>query len=370
MRTSWKFDFGDQAVAPIDGYLKVTPASSFNEERGFGFESGGIVNARIRGGAADPLGNDFVIPVDAVFRIDAPQGNYRVTLAAGDTATSTSTTVNVGARRLMLDEAASTRGVLQRHTFTVHVREDEQLRLMFSGSVPRIAALDIERTEQAVTIFLAGDSTVTDQVTAPYTGWGQMLPARFKADVAIANEAMSGRSSKSFIGEGRLASIAERIRPNDFLFIQFGHNDQKPDEERATSPYTTYKQYLTAYIDLAREKGAHPVLITPVQRRLFLPNGKLADSHGEYIPAMKQLAVELEVPLLDLADATKSLYETLGDETSKALFMWTHPGEFAAFPEGTQDNTHFQEYGGRVIAGLVADLIREQQLAPLSMFLR
>ncbi|GMK37097.1 rhamnogalacturonan acetylesterase [Paenibacillus sp. CCS19] len=370
MRMSWRLDFGDQAVEPVEGYTKVTPASSYNEEEGFGFEPGGIVNARIRGGASDPLGNDFVIPLDAVFRIDAPQGNYRVTLAAGDPATSTSTTVQAGNRRLMLDGAASARGFLQRHTFTVHVREGESLRLHFNGSVPRIAALDIEPTEQAVTIFLAGDSTVTDQTTAPYAGWGQMLPSLFKADVAVANEAMSGRSSKSFIGEGRLAAIAERIRPNDFLFIQFGHNDQKPDEERSTSPFTTYKQYLTAYIKLAREKGAHPVLITPVQRRLFLPSGKLADSHGDYIPAMKQLAAELEVPLLDLAEATKSLYETLGVEPSKALFMWTHPGEFEAFPEGVQDNTHFQEFGGKAIAGLVADLIREQQLAPLSMFLR
>jgi lysophospholipase L1-like esterase len=370
MRTSWKLDFGDQAVAPVEGYVKVTPESSYCEEQGFGFEPGGIVNARVRGGAIDPIGNDFVIPLEAVFRIDAPQGNYRVTLAAGDTATATCTTVLAGRRRLVLDGAASARGVLQRHTFAVHVREGEPLRLTFSGSVPRITALDIERTEQAVTIFLAGDSTVTDQEIAPYAGWGQMLPALFKADAAIANEAKSGRSSKSFISEGRLAAIAERIRPNDFLLIQFGHNDQKPDEERATSPYTTYKQYLTAYIDLAREKGAYPVLITPVQRRLFLPNGKLADSHGEYIPAMKQLASELEVPLLDLAEATKSLYEKLGDEPSKSLFMWTHPGEFAAFPEGVKDNTHFQEFGGRIIAGLVADLIREQQLAPLSMFLR
>lgn len=367
---SWKFDFGDPSSQPVEGYTKVTPEHRYSSDLGFGFEAGGIVNARIRGGAADPLCQDFCIPVNAIFRLDVPQGNYRVTLLAGDSATATSTTVSAGCNRLMLHEWRVSQGQSGRNMFTVHVREGDALILKFSGTVPRVSALEIERTEQAVSLYLAGDSTVTDQVTPPYAGWGQMLPALFKHDVAVVNEAKSGRSSKSFISEGRLAVISDKIRSGDVLFIQFGHNDQKPDEERATSPYTTYKQHLAFYVEAARAKGAYPVLITPVMRRMFQPDGTIASSHGDYIPAMKELASELDVPLLDLAERTKQLYEQLGDEPSKSLFMWTHPGEFAAFPEGVQDNTHFQEHGARIVAGLVADLVRERQIPLLALFLR
>nr|WP_223829385.1 rhamnogalacturonan acetylesterase [Paenibacillus arenilitoris] len=230
--------------------------------------------------------------------------------------------------------------------------------------------MEIAEAKQATTIYLAGDSTVTDQETFPYAGWGQMLPLYLKADAAVDNRAKSGRSSRSFMNEGRLAAILEQIKPNDYLWIQFGHNDQKPDAERATEPFGSYKEMLAVYVEEARARGAIPVLITPVHRRKFDAEGRIVDTHGDYLLGMKQLAAELDVPLIDLAAKSKAMYERLGDEPSKALFMWAYPGEFIHFPEGAQDDTHFQELGAIQIARLVAEGVRELALSPLHLYLK
>lgn len=217
------------------------------------------------------------------------------------------------------------------------------------------------------TVFLAGDSTVTDQPKDkyPYSGWGQLLPTLFTSDIAIDNHAISARSSKSFVDEGRLDKILESIQPNDYLLIQFGHNDQKEEVERRTEPYTTYKQYLQMYIDGARHKGAIPILITPPHRRFFKEDGTLEDRHGEYVPAMKQLAAEQGVPLIDLAQKSKQLFEQLGPEGSKKIFMMLEPGEFENYPNGKIDNTHFQEYGAIRLAELVTEGLKELEIKPL-----
>ncbi|RKN84065.1 rhamnogalacturonan acetylesterase [Paenibacillus ginsengarvi] len=215
------------------------------------------------------------------------------------------------------------------------------------------------------TVYLAGDSTVSSYgaSAAPMAGWGQMIGELFQDGVQVRNEARGGRSSKSFIGEGRLAPIAEAITPGDYLFIQFGHNDQKNDEARYTSPNETYPHYLRQYIEAARTKGATPVLFTPVERRLFGEDGRLKDSHGAYPAAVLKLADEENVTVIDLRQKSRSLLESLGDEASKKLFTWLEPGESPNYPSGTQDNTHFNETGAREIARLVAEGIRESGLA-------
>ncbi|MBP1961538.1 rhamnogalacturonan acetylesterase [Paenibacillus aceris] len=365
-----RFDFGPEQSALKEGYTKVSHGAFYNEKNGYGFLKGSEVYERDRG-RPEPLRQDFCIPVGAVFAVDLPNGNYTIHTLMGDLITATSTGLKAGQGRLLLSECRTAAGEFVSNSFSVHV-EDGQLRLAFSGAAPRINALEIVSAPLAATLYLVGDSTVTDQPHDgyPYTGWGQMLPLFIKADAAVANYAVSGRSSKSFLNEGRFAPILDKINANDYLFIQFGHNDQKLDAERATSPFTTYKEHLTIYIQEARARGAVPILVTPVQRRFFDHDGKIVDTHGDYTTAMKQLAEEEDVILIDLAEESKQLFESMGVEETKSLFMWAWPGEFPNFPKGAEDNTHFQEKGGIAIAELVVACIRKQHIQPLQRYLR
>ncbi|UJF35000.1 rhamnogalacturonan acetylesterase [Paenibacillus hexagrammi] len=368
MGNELKFDFGPGVVA--EGYTQVLDSTVYTEESGYGFLNPVNVYSRDRG-VPGPLRRSFCIPAGAVFQVAVPSGNYRVEMTIGDQIIGTRTTLKAGEGRLIAKDLQTNEGEFAVLSFTVHV-SDGKLRLAFSGAAPRVNAMHIAPAVQVSTLYLAGDSTVTDQPADgyPYAGWGQMLPYYFKADAAVANYAVSGRSSKSFIHEGRLDVIASQIRKGDYLFIQFGHNDQKMDEERHTSPYTTYKEHLQKYIDAARIREAIPILITPVHRRFFDEDGSLRDTHGDYITAMKELAEEQQVILLDLAAKSKVLYEQLGAEESKSLFLWAWPGEFPNFPRGAEDNTHFQELGAIQIAGLVVACIREQNIQPLALYLR
>ncbi|WP_373231706.1 rhamnogalacturonan acetylesterase [Cohnella sp.] len=364
----WKFDFG--CGEAVSGYMKVTANTKYDIAVGFGFMDITRVTARDR---KEPgaLKRDLCIPADTSFRVDVPDGNYTVSLLMGDWILPACTTLKASPGRLLLRNRTVSAGQFIRETVAVYV-QGGHMNLTFSGSAPRVNALEITPAPHAITLFLAGDSTVTDQPEDgfPYAGWGQMLPQLLKHDVVVANHAVSGRSSKSFIDEGRLDVILNEMKANDFLFIQFGHNDQKPDEERATEPSTTYKKYLQQYIDGARNKGAFPVLVTSVQRRYFEPNGQLQNTHGPYLEAVRELSSEQTVPLIDLAEMSKSLFEELGAEEAKSIFMWGAPGEFAHFPGGIEDNTHFQEQGAIRIAGLISKGIREAAIWPLTMFLR
>lgn len=215
--------------------------------------------------------------------------------------------------------------------------------------------------KKKIQVFLAGDSTVANYPDhqAPMAGWGQLIGTYFSNDVSVCNEARCGKSSKSFVEEGRLQKILDGIQSGDYLLVQFGHNDNKP---RGTLPFTTFQQYLTQYIDGAREKGALPVLVTPVQRRRFDDNGLLVPTHGEYPEAIFQLARQKEVPVIDLLERTEKLYLSLGIEGSKRLFVWFQPNEHPNYPEGVLDNTHFHEFGADLVAQLVIDEIRKLQL--------
>lgn len=211
-------------------------------------------------------------------------------------------------------------------------------------------------------IFWAGDSTVAQNRidSYPQTGMGQVMNLYLKEGIEVHNFALNGRSSKSFINEGVLNKIEEELGKDDFLFIQFGHNDQKPDEERSTKPYSTYQEYLSVYVEIARKCGAHPVLITSLYRRIFLPNGHIKDEvHFEYPDAMKQLGEKLNVPVIDLCQMSKELLEKTGDENSKRWFMHLKKGEFASHIEGLEDNTHLRYEGAVTMAGLVAQGLKE-----------
>lgn len=209
---------------------------------------------------------------------------------------------------------------------------------------------------KSVRLFLIGDSTVADYPSerAPMVGWGQMLPAFVDDGVEVCNHALSGRSSKSFREEGHFAAVEQALQPGDLLLIQFGHNDAKPEEERYTDPDTSYVSYLQGYVDAAREKGALPVLVTPVRRRAFDEEGELKDSHGKYPAAMIRLAQSEGVPLLNLEQKTADLLLSFGPEESKRLFIWLESGEHPNYPDGRQDDSHFSETGAHMVAKLVA----------------
>ena len=209
------------------------------------------------------------------------------------------------------------------------------------------------------TWFLCGDSTMCDYgpELAPRTGWGQALPTLVR-HVRVRNCAASGRSSKSFIDEGRLDAIRPCLRPGDLLLIQFGHNDEMPDAERATTPEVTYPAYVSQYIDAALEAGAEPVLLTPIARRRFDGQGRLVSTHGAYPDAMRALAARRGVRLLDMERSTEALLRELGEEGSKALFNWQAPGH-PNYPEGVQDDTHLCLMGATQLARLALTLMEE-----------
>lgn len=216
-------------------------------------------------------------------------------------------------------------------------------------------------------IFLIGDSTMANKPLEdnPERGWGQLLPTFFSDSVAIRNHAVNGRSTKSFIDEGRWETVLKEMRSGDWVLIQFGHNDEKSeDPSRYAAPHDAYRKNLTRFVSEARERGAHSVLITPVMRRRFDQDGKFFDTHGEYPDAVRATAKELGVPLIDLHQSTRQLIEQHGAEGSKKLFLWIAPGEYKSLPNGKQDDTHFSEYGAREVASLVVKAIRELKLEP------
>jgi lysophospholipase L1-like esterase len=209
------------------------------------------------------------------------------------------------------------------------------------------------------TLYIAGDSTAAQKYSteAPETGWGMALPFFLRKGVTVANHAVNGRSSKSFVDEGRLDVILAAIRPGDLLLVQFAHNDEKTaDPTRYTEPWTTYQDYLRLYIEGARAHGARPVLATPVERRRFDADGNAVPTHGDYPAAMRALAGQERVALLDIEALSLALWQRLGVEETKVYFNWT----------GTeQDNTHFNPPGAIAVARLVArESARTRVLAP------
>jgi len=220
------------------------------------------------------------------------------------------------------------------------------------------------------TIYLAGDSTVQsfDDYWKPEAGWGQMFGHFFTGDVRISNHAIGGRSSKTFLTEGRLQSIIEEIRPGDYLMIQFGHNDATISVPDRYTTIPEYKDYLKVYVNDARKVGAEPILVTPVGRRIFdEAAGTFQMSFPEYVRGMKEVAEELDVLLIDLNALSLDYYNEIGLEATRSVFLHVEPGIYEAFPDGKADDTHFQEFGAMHMARLVAGAVQQLPL-PISKY--
>ncbi|MGV9852909.1 rhamnogalacturonan acetylesterase [Streptomyces sp. NPDC003442] len=323
-----------------------------------------------------------------VCHADVPPGTYDVTAVLGG-AQAGSTGVTAESRRTMLAATPTAAGQRLVRSFTVNVREPEGeptgpsgspgLDLAFGGAAPRLAGLKVTEVSEAgeVTevsdageageatkttpgrrhqLFLAGDSTVCDQLTAPYTGWGQQLPQFFRRGLSVANYADSGESSGSFLADPRLfATMRPLIRPGDTVLVQFAHNDKQ-------TTAADYRAHLGALLDGVRARGGKPVLVTPIVRRWFNDDGTLDNATalhinglGVNLPAeMRSLAAERGVPLIDLTALTKRLVEELGPEGSKRLYLY----------DEVRDNTHTSAHGATEVARLVLGELSAQRLVP------
>ena len=315
----------------------------------------------------------------------AKEGNYRVTLRFGNAERGSSNTVKAESRRLMLENVDTEAGQFVERSFVVNVRSerlmppernapggvavalnereigklhwDGKLTIECNGASPAVEWARIEAID-CPTVYLIGDSTVTDQPSEPAASWGQMLPRFLAPEVAVANHAESGETMKSFISGLRLAKVLERMRAGDYLFIQFAHNDQKKQwPQTYAEADTTYKAYLKVLVAEARLRGATPVLVTSVQRRRFDESGKIVSTLDGYPKAMRAVAKEERVALIDLERMSVELYETLGPERAPL-----------AFAAGGKDITHHNNYGAYQLALCVAQGIREAKL-PLAKWL-
>lgn len=208
------------------------------------------------------------------------------------------------------------------------------------------------------TIFWAGDSTVqyNSYETYPQIGIGQVFPLFLKEEYKVENYAKNGRSTKSFLEEGRLAEIESNLEENDFLFIQFGHNDEKIDDaSRYTNPSTDFVKNLEKFIIVAKNKNAYPILITPLERRCFCDEKNLeAGEHAEYVAAIKCTAEKNKVPLIDLYHRSREELQRVGELDSRKWYMYFGANIYSKYPEGMQDNTHLRFEGAVLFSEIIA----------------
>lgn len=357
-----KFDFGSDRVA--SGTIGVTPATVFSPEKGYGFDLGFTPKAEDRGG--DPLRGDFITGEGGFyFSVELPEGNYDVSVLLGDPKGTSDTTIKSESRRLMVENLTTKEGQQVTRKFTVNIRQpdikggsrvglkerekdylhwDSKLTLEFNGPKPCIAGLEISAAAGPTTVYLLGDSTVTDQPFEPWNSWGQMLPRFFKPGVAVANYAESGESIASSLAARRVAKVMSLVTEGDYVFIQFGHNDMKSKKEGALQ---RYEADLTDLVKNVRAKGGIPVLVTSMERK----SGVKKDTLAGYPDTVIRVAAAEKAALIDLHAMSRQLYVALGDNLDAAF----------------QDGTHHNNFGSYELAKCVVEGIRKAKLPLASL---
>lgn len=227
-----------------------------------------------------------------------------------------------------------------------------------------IALLFLAPEKKKIKIFMAGDSTMAIKETKAYpeTGWGMPFIYFFDSTTTVDNRAKNGRSTRTFISEGLWQKLIDDVREDDYVFIQFGHNDEVPSKIGSYTPPDDYKANLARFVSETRSKKAHPVLLTPVARRRFDSLGHIVETHELYSGLVREVANQQKVPLIDMDEKSKALLQQFGSENSKWLFMQLQPGEHPNYPDGKDDNTHFTELGARLMAELVLKEIKNLNL--------
>lgn len=341
---NWKFDFGSGTVA--SGYIQVKPTTAYSSTAGYGFASTSGLSSVDRG-APDSLLGDYITGTSAFkFSANVPNGNYNVTVITGDNAGASDTSVKSEYERIAVENIRTTSGNFSRYTFTLHIR-DGVMDLTFYGSAPKVNGVEIAAVSPIV-LYLAGDSTVCDQTALPYAGWGQEFTSYNQAGLSVANYADSGESSASFWSGFYVPLVQPIIKAGDYLFVEFGHNDEK------SLTTDEYKSWLQKYVDDAKAHGAHPVLVTPLERIVF-SGSTLTWSHGAFPDAMKQVATANNVPCLDLTTMSHNLWQSLGQTVATTYFV-------------SGDKTHTNPQGAMRVAALIRDGIRQLKL-PIASYL-
>ncbi len=344
----YRFSFGS-SPAPA-GSTVVQAAEAYSTAKGYGFD----------------LGTNPGTDTPFFFSVKAPEGNYRVTVTLGDTTGGSDTTIRSESGHLHVTGLTTSSGKFTTFTFHANVRRpqlppppqnapggsivhmflageaearhwDEKLTLEFNGPCPRLAALEVVKDDQVPTLFTAGDSTVGDPRRGPGGNWPTQLCQWLKPGIALVNAAEGGETSKSFVTGLRLDKVLSQMKAGDFLLVQFGHNDSKPQWPQSyTEPATSFKAYLQVFLAETRRRGATLVLVTPMERR---SNG---DTVGPWARAMREFAAENHVPLIDQWAMSKELWTALGPDVGTAF----------------SDQTHLSGYGGYLLSKLIVRGIR------------
>jgi lysophospholipase L1-like esterase len=378
-RPSPKFCF---TPAAVPGFTQVMRTDAYSDQRGYGFEK--VANVKfVNSGGGDPIHSGFMTGASATpfaFSIKLPEGSYDVTLTMGDSKAESTTTVKAELRRLMIAQLHLAAGEFARQTITVNIRTpaiatggqvklkaprettneavawDNKLTLSFDDKAPAISAIEIAPSN-GPTVYLMGDSTMTDQSGEPFNSWGQTITNWFKPGIAVSNQAESGESLPSSIGAKRLAKMTSTMKKGDYLLVQYGHNDMKS----AAEPPARYEQLLAQVVTEVRAHGGTPVIITPVSRKTFNAAGQITDSFvangGSYVLAAKDAAKVNNVTLIDLNGLSAKVYEAVGRADAPKLFA--NPNE----------STHHSDYGSYEISKCMIQGIIDAKL-PLADFVK
>ena len=384
-----RFQFGEGRAAA--GFIQVLPTAVYSDQRGYGFEPGAqLVSVNHDSQEPDPLHCHAVTSNRPFyFSVRVPrEGNYRVRVTLGDRDGESVTTICAELRRLMVEKVATRAGHFATVEFVVNTRTpkiqalegipagvvklkaprettqeawdwDDRITLEFNNRRPVVCAVEVEPVV-VPTVFLIGDSTVCDQSKEPYNSWGQMLPNFMKPDVAVANHAESGETYRDSIGRRRLDKILSVMRPGDYLLMQFGHNDQKQIAAGTGGPFTTYKSEMRRHVEGVRSRGGIPIIVSPMERRNFNPDGTIRPTLGDYAQACRQVASEMKVAFIDLNAQSILLYQALG--SGKAYLAFAGTGE-------KRDPTHHDDYGSYELAKIIAQALRTSGL-PVAQSIR
>jgi len=347
--------------------FQLADAPRYREETGYGYD----LAATPEKGSKAPF----------FFSVRVPDGNYKVTVRLGSKKQAGVTTVRGESRRLFVENLPTRKGQFVDETFVINKRNprisdkesvhikprektklnwDDKLTIEINGERPQCAAIRIEPDHRVPTLFLTGNSTVVDQDEEPWASWGQMIPRFFDAEVCFANYAESGECADTFIRAGRLKKALSQMKPGDYMFMEFGHNDQK-QKGPGRGAYYSFATSLKTFIDEVRQCGGHPVLVTPTCRRAF-KDGKIQPTHADYPDAVHWVAEREQVPLIDLQEMTRVLFEALGEEGSKRAFVHYPAGTYPGQDKALADNTHFNPYGAYQIARCVIEGMKQARL--------
>ena len=369
--------------------IQVRPTDVFTMEKGYGYDFQEVI------AEARKSQNETFHLSDGIFyfSVAVPDGNYKVTVTLGSKKSKGNTTVRAESRRLFVQNVETKKGEFKTCSFIVNKRNttillpdgktdrvrikkreeskmnwDDKLTIEVNGDAPAVSSIQIEPANDVPTLWLCGNSTVVDQDYEPWASWGQMITRWFTDEVAVANYAESGETATSFIAAGRLKKIVSLMKEGDYIFMEFGHNDQK-EKRPGSGAFYNYVYALKQFVDEARAKGVTPIFVTPTQRRSFDKNGKIQETHANYPEAMRWVAKDLGVPLIELHEMTRTFFETLGVEESKRALVHypakTYPGQQTAF----EDNTHFNPYGAYEISKMMVEGMKSLSL-PIVKYIR